>query len=184
MKSLSMLRASRSGTATTNPRQPAAISATFNPIVPARVIIVTGAIALPRNPENVWIAKARAKAEPEKGSPGETEAEHQHPARSDPIHQIADRQLRGDPDDAGDGQRQAELDKADAERHGQQWKQRRQNQALEMIGEVRGRRHRQRLVPPGLAPLAALYRQRLRRHPHRLPLFLSSGATWRADATS
>ena len=57
--SLSALRASTSGTATTSARMPAAISATFNPAPAAIAIIVTGATALPRNPAKVWIEKAR-----------------------------------------------------------------------------------------------------------------------------
>ena len=40
---------------------PAAISARFSPKVAASAIIVTGATALPRNPEKVWIEKARPR---------------------------------------------------------------------------------------------------------------------------
>src|SRR5207253_2968100 len=57
--SVSTPRAIASGTATTSARMPAAISATFNPAPAASAIIVTGATALPRNPEKVWIEKAR-----------------------------------------------------------------------------------------------------------------------------
>ena len=52
-------RASASGSATTIARTPAAISPKLSPPYATSASIVTGATALPRNPEKVWIEKAR-----------------------------------------------------------------------------------------------------------------------------
>jgi hypothetical protein len=82
--------------------------------------------------------------------------------------------MRRDRNDAGDGQCQAKIEKADAERRGQQWKQRRQHQVLEVVYEMRRRHQRECLVFPGLPALAAGHRQRLGRHPGHCLLFRQS----------
>jgi hypothetical protein len=70
--------------------------------------------------------------------------------------------LGGDPDNAGGGQREAELDKADAELRLQQRKQRRQHQMLEMIDEMGGGDQADRPVLGALlaAPAAPYHRLR------------------------
>ena len=52
-------RASASGSATTIARIPAAVSPKLKPPNATSAATVTGATALPRNPQNVWIEKAR-----------------------------------------------------------------------------------------------------------------------------
>ena len=74
---------------------------------------------------------------------------------ADLVDQKPDRQLSRDRGDAGDGQRKAQFDKADAERRLQEREQWRQNQTWEMLDEVRGRNDRDRA---GFAPSPAASR--------------------------
>ena len=57
----------------------------------------------------------RRQPKTDKGQPGDNQRRHQHAPRPEPVDQRADRQLRRDRHDIGDGQRKAQLDKADAE---------------------------------------------------------------------
>jgi hypothetical protein len=56
---LSTPRTNMSGRAATRAILPAAITAKLSPRLAATASIVTGATAVPRNPEKVWIEKAR-----------------------------------------------------------------------------------------------------------------------------
>jgi hypothetical protein len=97
----------------------------------------------------------RRQAQGNKGGSAERESKHQHQPRADLVDEKPDRQLSRDRGDAGDGQRKAQFDKADAERRLQEREQRRQNQTLEMLDEVRGRNDRDRA---GFAPSTAASR--------------------------
>src|SRR5580693_9430022 len=71
------------------------------------------------------------------------------------VDKKPDRQLRRDRQDVGDRQRKAELDKADAECRLQKREQRRQDEVMEMIDEMRRRDDADGAVFPALlAPFA------------------------------
>src|SRR5580692_3255254 len=71
------------------------------------------------------------------------------------VDKKPDRQLRRDRQDVGDRQRKAELDKADAECRLQKREQRRQDEIMEMIDEMRRRDDADGAVFPALlAPFA------------------------------
>ncbi len=97
----------------------------------------------------------RRQAQGYKGGSADRESKHQHQPRADLVDEKPDRQLSRDRGDAGDGQRKAQFDKADAERHLQEREQGRQNQTLKMLDEVRDRNDRDRA---GLAPSPAASR--------------------------
>ena len=107
----------------------------------------------------------RRETETEIGEARDQQPEHQHPARADPVDQIADRQLRGDPDDAGGRQCETQLDKTDAELRLQEREQRRQHEMLEMVDEMGCGDQADRLVLGAFFAALAARQDRLR-HAH------------------
>ena len=87
---------------------------------------------------------AQMQAEHDQRQAADGEADQQDFSRADMVGEIADRRLRQAGDDAEYGQRETELDIADAELRLQERKQHRQHEQMEMADPVRDRNRRQR----------------------------------------
>ena len=84
------------------------------------------------------------QAEQDQRQPAEREADQQHLAGADMVGEIADRRLRQAGHQAEHGQREAELDIADAELRLQIRKQHRQHEQMEMADPMGHRNRGQR----------------------------------------
>ena len=84
------------------------------------------------------------QAEHDQRAAADAEADQQHLAGADMVGEIADRRLGQAGDHAEHGQREAELDIADAELRLQERKQHRQHEQMEMADPMRDRNRRQR----------------------------------------
>ena len=87
---------------------------------------------------------AQMHAEQDQRQAADGEADQQHFSGADMVGEIADRRLGQAGDDAEHGQREAELDIADAELRLQERKQHRQHEQMEMADPMRDRNRRQR----------------------------------------